>query len=230
MSRFLFVILAGAVFVSAAFASGTTCPTAAYSTYIVGGFTCTSGNLTFGGFTYTSSASGTPIPSSAVTVTPITTTLNEGFQFQPNLGTGGMSVSNTGSTQNFSDIVLGYFVTDPLGITNLSMIFDGTFTGTGLTGGTETFCLNQTTLSGCPSPGNFSVTNPPLNQSNSVTFSGVTSIAISKDFNVASGTNGSATMTTISNQFSQVPEPVSSALLGTGVAGLLLLRRRLSKR
>ncbi|HYL75099.1 MAG TPA: PEP-CTERM sorting domain-containing protein [Bryobacteraceae bacterium] len=228
MKRFLLVILAGALFVSSAFASITTCPAAgtAYSTYAVGGFTCTSGNLTFGGFTYASSASGTPIPSSAVSVTPITTTSNEGFQFQPT----GMSVSNTGSTQNISDITLGYFVTDPFGITDLSMIFDGSFTGTGITGATETYCLNQTTLTGCPSPQIFSVTNPPLNQSNSVTFSAVTSIAISKDFSVASGTNGTATITTISNQFLQVPEPLSCALLGSGIVGLLLLRRRLYKR
>lgn len=228
MKRFLFGILAGAVFVSPGFASATTCPTSSYTTYLAGGFTCTSGNLTFGGFGYTSSASGTPIPASAVTVTPITTTGNEGFQFQPT----GMSVTNSGSTQNFSDVVLNYFVTDPFGTMSLEMAFDGAFTGTGLAGGTESYCLNQTTLSGCPggNAGTFSVTNPPTNLSNSVTFGAVTSIAISKDFSVSSGTSGSATITTISNQFAEVPEPLSFALLGSGMAGLLLLRRRLSKR
>lgn len=228
MKRFVFGILAGAIFVSSGFASSTTCPAGgtAYSVYAVGGFTCTTGNQTYGGFTYASSASGVAIPNTAVAVTPITLTGNEGFQFQPT----GMSVSNSGSTQNFSDIILGYFVTDPFGIGSVTMIFDGAFTGTGLTGATETYCLNQTTLTGCPSPQIFSVTNPPTGLGNSITFGAVTSIAISKDFNVSSGTNGTATITTISNQFGDVPEPLSFALLGSGMAGLLFLRRRLYKR
>jgi hypothetical protein len=143
-----------------------------------------------------------------------------------------MTVSNTGSTQNFSDILINYFVTDPFGITDLELAFDGVSTGTGQAGALERYCLNQTTLSGCGSGGVLSLS--PSLLSSSVTFGAVTSIAISKDFTVASGTNGTATITMISNQYSQnlssTPEPLSCALLGSGLAGLLLLRQRLHKR
>ena len=229
MNRFVLLILVGALFVSSALASSTDCPNPGpYSSYI--GITCMTGNLTFGGFGYTSSSTGTPIPSSAVTVTPITTTLDEGFQFQPS----GMTATTILAGRNeTSDIIISYFVTDPFGITGLELTFDGTFTGTGLAGIMESYCLNQTTMAGCPAlnMGVISVTNPPTLTSNSVTFGAVTSIAISKDFSVASGTNGSATITMGTNTFTnEVPEPISWMFLGTGLAGLLLLRRRLYKR
>jgi hypothetical protein len=224
MNRLVYLFVVGTLSVSAALASTTTCPTGSYSAYLGGSFTCTSGNLTFSGFDYTSSASGTAIPATAVTVTPITTTSNEGFSFQP----AGMTVTNTGSTQNFSDILITYVVTDPLGITDIELAFSGSSGGTGLIDPSETYCFNQTTVAGCPS-GHGGILNTATL---SATFGAVTSIAISKDFSVASGTNGTATLLLINNQYSQsnVPEPLPCALLGSGLAGLILLRRRLLNR
>ena len=146
-----------------------------------------------------------------------------------------MSVSNSGSNQNFFDITINYWVTDAFGINDLELAFDGTFTGTGLTRTNESYCLNQTTMTGCP-PANsnvLSVANPGGASTNSVMFGAVTSIAISKDVVVASGTNGTAMITFFNNQFSQslgVPEPLTFGLLGTGLAGLLLIRKRSYKR
>lgn len=231
MKRMWVLIALGALAASSALASGTTCPTASLTSYLAGGFTCTSGNLTFGGFSFNTASTLTPIPASAVTVTPITTTGNEGFTFQPS----GMSVSNSGSNQNFFDITINYWVTDASGINDLSLAFDGGFTGTGLTRVSESYCLNQTTMTGCPSANShvISVANPGGGLTNTVTFGAVTSIAISKDVVVASGTNGTAMLTFFNNQFSQslgVPEPFTFGLLGTGLAGLLLIRKRLYKR
>ena len=231
MKRMWVLIALGALAASSALASSTTCPTTSLTAYLVGGFTCTSGNLTFGGFSFNTASTTTPIAASAVTVTPITATGNEGFTFQPS----GMSVSNSGSNQNFFDITINYWVTDAFGINDLELAFDGTFTGTGLTRVSESYCLNQTTMTGCP-PANsnvISVANPGGGSTNSVMFGAVTSIAVSKDVVVASGTNGTAMLTFFNNQFSQslgVPEPLTFGLLGTGLAGLLLIRKRLHKR
>ena len=84
MKKILLVILGCLVLTGTAFGSSTTCPTGAYTLYLVANFTCTSGNLTFSNFGYSGTANpvGLAIPASGVTVTPQTQTGNEGFQFQ----------------------------------------------------------------------------------------------------------------------------------------------------
>ena len=83
MKKILFLILGCLILTGTAFGSATTCPTGSYTLYLVASFTCTSGNQTFSAFGYSSTANpaGLAIPASGVTVTPITTTGDEGFQF-----------------------------------------------------------------------------------------------------------------------------------------------------
>src|SRR5271154_326791 len=68
------------------------CPSAAMSSYVVAGFTCTIGDKTFSDFTYTPAmaGTGTASPSTAVTVTPLGAP-NYGFKFAGtwNSGTNG---------------------------------------------------------------------------------------------------------------------------------------------
>jgi len=227
MKRILFLILGCLVVACTAFASTTTCPAdgSPYTAYLGAGFTCTTGNLTFSAFGYSSTANpaGLAIPPSGVSVTNILTTGNEGFQFA-----GGWNVgTQAGNISSFQDSLLSFTVTGF--ITDLHLFFNGSFTGTGLSGVAETYCLNHT-LQGCPagSSGQISVTNPPPAFNAVVFFAPVTSVSVSKDINVTSGTNGTASISQVINTFSS-PEPLSFVLLGSGLLGLGLVRKRLQK-
>ncbi len=236
MKKIIFVILGCLVVASTAFGSTTTCPTApgtTYDAYLVPGFTCTSGNLTFSSFGFSQSAlNTTAIPATSIGVTPTVVTGNEGFSFNS-----GWSVSTaTGGANTFQDNILTFTATGPM--TSLTLMFDGAVTGTGLAHVTENYCINGP-LSGCPggNAGQITVTNPnipgPPKFNETVFFAPATSVSVSKDITVSSGTAGIATIGVLSNTFagptSGVPEPLSFVLLGSGLLGLGLLRKRLHK-
>jgi hypothetical protein len=57
----------------------------------------------------------------------------------------------------------------------------------------------------------------------------VSSISVTKNINVTSGVNGTASIANVSDTFS-APEPLSFVLLGSGLLGIALMRRRLHQR
>jgi len=212
----------------AVMASTTTCGNTTLDQYLMPNFTCISGNLMFSNFAYSPSAnpSGLEIPASSIHVTPITNTLDEGFQFA-----GGWNVgTQPDGSSAIQDSVISFTVSTVNGsasLEDLSLYFNGSFSGTGLSSVTEQYCANgDLATCGAGNSGQIKVANPPGNFTDPINFNGVTSISISKDISVASGIGGTANISQVINTFSQIPEPTSCLLLGTGLLGLGLLRRR----
>jgi len=230
LSLFLAICL---VFVSTAMAS-TTCPSTNYGDYNPAppgsgpSITCTTDNLQFSQFGFTSTSGGgaiKPTPSSiGVTVEDpaVTPGLDgPGFDFNP-----GFAVGPGGS----QDGKISFQVTALNGtsINDLFIFFNGSVSNP--PGGasavySETYCTISFTQ-GCNI---FQVQNPPPNLSQTIWLTpGVTSLYITKDFSVSGGTNGSAGISTVVNEFSSpVPEPREIGLLIFAMVGLVLAHRKI---
>jgi hypothetical protein len=57
---------------------------------------------------------------------------------------------------------------------------------------------------------------------------GVSEVDVAKDVEIEAGTNGNASLSLVTNQFSDVPEPDSIMLFGSGVLALAGLLRRIT--
>jgi hypothetical protein len=171
------------------------------------------------------------MPAGSIEVTPITTPNNPGLQFSA-----GWSASTTTGILE-QDSLFQFAVSSTSPITDLSLSIAGVgFTGTGAINVDETACLGAM-LPSCT--GGTVVTLSVFDSSagqqlyDQVNFSGTNLVDISKDLMVQAGTNGSAEVSVVTDQFSEgtstVPEPGTLSLLGVGAAALFgLARRKLS--
>jgi len=192
---------------------------------------CQVGDKLFYDFIYSGTSIGgvTPVPSSAVDIVGDPSNPNEpGLVFSST----GWTVSSTGGTHGTIDLDSSIQFTvvtldgRPL-ILDSSLNFTGNFSVTGVAGAD----IAETVRPGGVPPGiSFHVDSTgPF--ASTVTFpSAVSLVTVSKDLVVIIPPNqaGTATITSFREGFSEnIPEPVGGFLIGSGLLGLGLLRRRI---
>lgn len=198
------------------------CASGTLADYTGAGFSCTIGDKTFSGFTYTGSGFGgaTAIPADGVAVVPEIVGSEIGFLFS--------AAWSVGAGQGL-DSLIGYTVTAAPGwlISDAVLTMGGAaFSGTGIAAVAENLSngtdLNVVTHSGGTTPGLKSSAN----------FAGVPSLDVHfKDVSVNGHSSGSAQISAVENRFSQtpIPEPATILIFGSGLLALGgYIRRRKS--
>lgn len=211
------------------------CGSGSYADYITSGFNCTIDDKTFSNFqySYSSNPPGFGVPPGSVTVTPIMTPGDPGFQFST-----GWHASTSSGVQTQDSLFQFTVNVNPGGnlITDVSLSMGGAgFSGTGSVIIDETVCLGAT-FPAC-SGGTVDFLEVFRDSSgtktfDSISFAGVSEVDVQKDVLIDAGTNGSASLSLVTNQFSEggaVPEPGSILLFGSGALALVgVLRRKLN--
>jgi len=180
-----------------------------------------------------------PLSTSSVFITPITTALDPGILVNPNM----LVMNTSGVGDFFQDLALHFSVrTLDLGarIKDVSLGLAGGGVLSGATSINEFVCVggafaNPLAGTGCPVGNqvvNLNVANPPPILFVEQNFASLTNfVDVFKDIAVHSGTAGSASISSFTQQFSEVPvpEPLNVILLGTALLAVApILRRRLS--
>jgi hypothetical protein len=191
---------------------------------------CLIGDKLFSNFRYspTSSGTGVLVPASAVTLTPIgADSYNPGILFSSN---DWIVNGSDPSLLSFVDASIGFTVTVQPGgnlIDDASLTLTSVaFTGTGSADVGETILA----ANGLTALGALGVdASGPL--TDEVSFAPTNIVLASKDMfvGVPAGSDGTAQVFSFAENFSEIPEPVGSVLIGSGLLALGVWRRRASR-
>jgi hypothetical protein len=187
---------------------------------------CTIEDKIFSDFSYSSAAQGgaTAIVASGVTVKPITTPLDPGLQFEANW---------SASSGQVSDSSIGFTVTVMGGaamIEDASVVqLGGSVIGTGIANVGEGVCVGFNCQNTTFTLNTVNTTDKSLIQlGDHQIFSPTGQVTAFKDIGVSGNANGFASVSLMSDQFSeipQVPEPGTIKLFGTLLGCVAILRR-----
>lgn len=182
---------------------------------------CTIGDKTFSDFDFT--AIGVDLDNVNVTVKPVTDALapgDVGFE---------LIIAGLGVTSGAADLALKYTVSAPSAIiTDAHLSFTGSAVGTGLASVAEKLCpVGGTCLDDI-----LEVFDSPFATvtQDFTFFTPVQTIKVSKDIAVLAGNKGFATISIVTQTFTQVPEPATLVLLGAGLIGAAFMGPRLRPR
>jgi hypothetical protein len=171
-------------------------------------------------FTYGGTASGgaAVIPASGIGVTPLTTPYNPGLQFQAAWAVSAGQTLDSAISYYVKVLPGGYAIKD----VSASMAGYG-FTDGGVVGVGETVALDTTTIANVVLHSDSTGTVDYASATFSPTYG---PLFVTKDIGLAGHTDGFATVSVVTNRFSEVPVPPTALLLGSGLLGLVGFRFR----